>query len=76
MEDDKLALKGVGRRELLPSEGLPFETDTGQPKRSQTNIASLSTRDAMAMVRWDFDPLKESINNGSVSVGKFFEVFG
>ena len=76
MEEDELkALRGVGRRELLPPDGLPFARTAGSPSKNESPIMSMSTQDALALVAWDFDPVTDAIVNGEVRVSDFFEAF-
>ena len=76
MEDDELlALRGAGLRELIPEDGLPFATDTGRPRSRDPELIAMTTREAMERVRWDYDPLKDAIVGGQVRVSDFFDAF-
>ncbi len=73
-DDDIEPLRGSGARELVPAGGLPF-TENGRPRPAVRDITALPTKEAMALVRWDYDPLKEEIVTGKMQVGLFFENF-
>ena len=72
VDDDVHAIRGAGAREMLPDNGMPFELETGRSTHRETSIATLRTKDAMARVKWDYDPMEEAISSGRVSVGEFF----
>lgn len=74
MDNDDFSLpRGWGRAELLPDGGSPFSAKTGQPTTDNQPLASLPTREAMALVRWDYDPIVEALLDGRMQVSRFFD---
>ena len=73
-KDEFGAVRGWGKQHLIPENGLPFALDTGEPVDHQPPaLGSLSTRGAMNLIRWDYDPVAEALLDGDLPVRRFFE---
>ena len=65
-----------GLNELVPSEGLPFNVETGSPNRqTEDDGEQLSVAQVLDQVRWDYDPEVEQMTSGRLPVQDFFAAF-